>query len=167
MASYRLRYSSMRKSVLSPNSSYNAESPSAAWIDLDALTSATMTSEDQAHPLEHAITSGTAGGWKAATPGVQVIRFTFDTPTSVKRVRLVFKEEALERSQEFSLVAILRPEARKEIVRQQWSFSPGGSTTEVEDYTVDLSDVSALELTIDPGRHDKAVFATLESFQVA
>jgi hypothetical protein len=156
----------MRKSVVSTNSN-TPESPSAAWMDLDALASATMTSEDEAHPLERAITPGAAGGWKASTPGVQVIRFTLDTPKTVKRVRLVFKEETIERSQEFALVAILRPDVRKEIVRQQWGFSPGGSTTEVEDYTVDLNEVVALELTIDPGRHDKTVFATLESIQVA
>jgi len=156
----------MRKSVVSL-ANKTPESPSAAWMDLDAVASATMTSEDEAHPLERAISSGTAGGWKASTPGVQVIRFTFDTPKTVRRVRLIFKEEAKERSQEFALVAILRPEIRKEIVRQQWGFSPGGSTTEVEDYTVDLTDVVALELTIDPGRHDKTVFATLESIQVA
>jgi len=156
----------MRKSVVSPVSN-TPEFPSAVWMDLEVVASATMTSEDEAHPLEHAITAGTAGGWKASTPGIQVIRFTFDTPKTVKRVRLVFKEEAKERSQEFALVAILRPEVRKEIVRQQWGFSPGGSTTEVEDYTVDLSDVVGLELTIDPGRHDQTVFATLESIQVA
>jgi len=156
----------MRKSVGSLEKN-TPESPSAAWMDLDAIASATMTSEDEAHPLEHAITAGAAGGWKASVLGVQVIRFTFDTPKTVKRVRLVFKEEAKERSQEFALVAILRPEVRKEIVRQQWGFSPGGSTTEVEDYTVDLSDVVGLELTIDPGRHDQTVFATLESIQVA
>ena len=156
----------MRKSVVSFENN-TPESPSVAWMDLDAVASATMTSEDEAHPLERAITAAAAGGWKASTPGVQVIRFTFDTPKNVKHVRLIFKEEAKERSQEFALVAILRPEVRKEIVRQQWSFNPGGSTTEVEDYTVELSDVVALELTIDPGRHDKTVFATLESIQVA
>jgi len=156
----------MRKSVGSIENN-TLESPSAAWMDLDAVASATMTSEDEGHPLERAITAGAAGGWKASTPGVQVIRFTFDTPKNVKRVRLIFKEEAKERSQEFALVAILLPEVRKEIVRQQWGFSLSGSTTEVEDYTVDLSDVVALELTIDPGRDDKTVFATLESIQVA
>ena len=40
--------------------------------------------------------------------------------------------------------------AAKEIVRQQWNFSPTGSTREVEDYHVTLEDISALELAIKP-----------------
>jgi hypothetical protein len=44
----------------------------------------------------------------------------------------------------------------KEIVRQQWNFSPAGSTTEIEDYAVDLDGISVLELAIQPdvGRRD-------------
>jgi outer membrane receptor protein involved in Fe transport len=46
----------------------------------------------------------------------------------------------------------------KKIVRQQWNFSPAGSTTEIEDYAVDLDGVSVLELAIQPawaGARDK------------
>jgi len=38
----------------------------------------------------------------------------------------------------------------REILRQQFTFSPPGTTREVEDYTVDLNGVTALELTIVP-----------------
>ncbi len=61
----------------------------------------------------------------------------------------------------------LRTYQRREVVRQQWTFSPGGSAIEVEDYTVDLPDVLSLELEIDPGRHDKQAIATLESIAIA
>ncbi len=40
----------------------------------------------------------------------------------------------------------------KEVVRQQWSFSPQGSTEEIEDYTVNLSGITTLEVRIDPDR---------------
>jgi hypothetical protein len=36
----------------------------------------------------------------------------------------------------------------REIVRQQWHFSPHGSTIEVEDYQIDLERASVLELTL-------------------
>ena len=39
----------------------------------------------------------------------------------------------------------------KEVVRQQWSFSPQGSTEEIEDYPVNLSGITTLELRIDRG----------------
>ena len=56
---------------------------------------------------------------------------------------------------------------KKRSVRQQWTFSPGNSAIEVEDYSVDLSAFLSLELEIDPGRHDKQAIATLESMAIA
>ena len=38
-----------------------------------------------------------------------------------------------------------------EVVRQQWNFSPAGSTTEAEHYFIDLDSVSVLELALRPG----------------
>jgi hypothetical protein len=38
----------------------------------------------------------------------------------------------------------------REVVRQQWVFSPDGSMHETEDYRVDLRDVTVLELAISP-----------------
>jgi hypothetical protein len=107
------------------------------------------------------------GGWRAADPGPQVIRLNFDAPQFVRRIRLEFREEHKERAQEFALFATSSANQRQEIVRQQWTFSPGGSATEVEDYSVDLPAILSLELEIDPGRHDKSAMATLESISVA
>ena len=53
-----------------------------------------------------------------------------------------------------------------EIVRQRWSFSPAGSTTEWENYDVRLEGVSMLELTIDPDVSGHAAFATLAALRV-
>ena len=55
----------------------------------------------------------------------------------------------------------------REIVRQQWTFSPQGSTNEVEDYQVDLENVSILELTIKPDLTPENAFATLTRCRVA
>jgi len=60
-------------------------------------------------------------------------------------------ETEVERTQEF----VLRWSADgghtfNEIVRQQWNFSPLGTTSETEDYRVDLSAVTVLELSIVP-----------------
>src|SRR6266849_6204256 len=69
-------------------------------------------------------------------------------------LRLHFVDRAAERSQEFAVFAGAGSEL-KEIVRQQWTFSPYGSTEEIEDYTVNLSGITTLELRIDPDRsHD-------------
>ena len=55
----------------------------------------------------------------------------------------------------------------KEIVRQQWNFSPAGSTSEVEDYEVDLNGVSELELVITPDLTHHEASATLAAWRVA
>jgi hypothetical protein len=77
----------------------------------------------------------------------------FDQPQSIQRMRLQFNEPEVSRTQEFTVRWSGGPdEPLKEVVRQQWNFSPDGSTIESEDYVVDLKAVSILELTIDPDR---------------
>jgi hypothetical protein len=96
-----------------------------------------------------------------------VIRLNFDHPQSIRRIRVEFREQTRERSQEFALFASSAAFQRRQLVRQQWTFSPGGSAIEVEDFSVDLTGVLSLELEIDPGRHDKQAIATLESLTIA
>jgi hypothetical protein len=55
----------------------------------------------------------------------------------------------------------------REIVRQQWNFSPSGSIREIEDYTVDLSEVAILELIIVPDKADREARASLRSLRLA
>ena len=104
-----------------------------------------------------------------ADHGERVLREIESVSTSEianRRIRLEFHETQHERAQEFSISAITDGQKRQ-VVRQQWSFSPTGSTTEVEDYTVNLASVSALELVIDPGRHDQQAHASLQSIAIA
>jgi hypothetical protein len=54
-----------------------------------------------------------------------------------------------------------------EIVRQQWTFNPQGSTREVEDYRVNLSQVSVLELALKPDLAPGNALATLARWNVA
>ena len=155
----------MRKSI-APLPKASTISPTAdGWLDLQEIASAEISSEDPSHPFENALQG--KGGWRAADPGPQVIRLNFDEPQSIRRIRVEFREEHRERAQEFALFASSAANPRREIVRQQWTFSPGGSATEVEDYSVDLPATLSLELEIDPGRHDKSAMATLESISVA
>jgi hypothetical protein len=74
----------------------------------------------------------------------------------------------MERTQEF----VLRwsPDGGRtfrEIVRQQWNFSPPNATSEVEDYRVDLSDVTVLELVIAPAISRGTARASLKSLRVS
>jgi hypothetical protein len=55
----------------------------------------------------------------------------------------------------------------REILRQQYHFSPPGTTHELEDYSVELDDVLALELAIDPEISGGGACATLAEFRLA
>lgn len=156
----------MRKSILPPNADHAILS-SEQWLDLEELARVEISSEDPLYPFENALHGEGWNEWRAAAPGLQIIRLTFNRPQSIRRIRLEFREDRQERVQEFALYATSENQARKEMLRQQWSFSPDGSTQEVEDYPVELADVTVMELQIDPGRRDKQRIASLQSIALA
>jgi len=135
------------------------------WLDLERLAQVEITSEDVDHPIESALIPSIGSGWQAATPGEQTIRLLFDEPLRLRRIHLVFYEGDRERTQEF----VLRwsadgGQSYREIVRQQYNFSPPGVAREVENYDLDLDGVTALELRIVPdisGGSDRASLAQL------
>lgn len=55
----------------------------------------------------------------------------------------------------------------REIVRQQYHFSPGGSTRELENYHVELEGVRILELRITPDRSGGSAPASMTLLRVA
>jgi hypothetical protein len=83
-------------------------------------------------------------------------------------MRLLFQEEERERTQQFVLRwSSDRGQSYREIVRQQYNFSPPGTTSECEDYTVDLDGVTALELSIVPDIGGGATRASLAELRLA
>lgn len=159
----------MRKSIVSPSPVAATPIPD-LWRDLERIARVEITSEDEASPIEYALGRAETTGWRAAGTGPQVIRMHFDEPLTIHRIQLHFIEKSVERSQEFALFAGSGSELR-EVVRQQFTFSPGGATEEVEDYTVALTGVTVMELKIDPDRsHDPKQshsYASLQSLRLA
>ena len=67
--------------------------------------------------------------------------------------------------QEFTLRwSSAREGATRDIVRQQWNFNPAGSAVEVEEYAVNLKEVSVVELEIEPDVGHGIAPATLTSW---
>lgn len=159
----------MRKHVIEKTAQDTAQPEGPAWLDLESLLAdVEITSEDAAHPIESALVSDDCSGWRAATPGKQEIRLLFAEPHQLRRIQLRFDESEIARTQEY----VLRwsPDAGRsfqEIVRQQWNFSPEGSTSELNDLRVDLADVTALELTIVPDISGRPAIATLARLRLA
>jgi hypothetical protein len=137
------------------------------WLNLQDLVVVEVTSEDAAHPIEGALLAG-GSGWLAATPGPQTIRLRFLNPQQLRRVWLNFVDSAAERTQEFALR--WSPDGGRsfrEIVRQQWNFSPRGATRETEDHQVDLLGVTVLELSIIPDISGGSVCASVAQLRLA
>ena len=140
-------------------------SPDARWWDLtERVAEVAVTSEDPDYPVEAMLSGGRE--WRAAETGEQTIRLTFGEPQNVSRIFLRFVEKDLERTQEFELGWARDDEQSfRNLLRQQWNFSPQGATEEVEQYNVDLTAARAIELTIRPGRPDATV--SLAEFKLA
>ncbi len=142
----------VRKNIVDPARVDPGARSDQEWLDLEQIAKVEVTSEHPNFPIS-ALTSAQGPGWRAAKRGKQIIRIIFDEPRPFRRVRLEFSETQVERTQEFTLGRSTEPGGQvREIVRQQWSFSPHGSTSEVEDYRVDLDSVSVLELALKPER---------------
>lgn len=157
----------MRKRIITPGPG-DAARMDREWLNVETLAQVEVTSEDAAHPVESALVPGSEKGWRAAHPGKQTLRLIFDQPQQLKRIRLIFEEHKWERTQEF----VLRwsPDGGKsfqEIVRQQWNFSPTGTVKEIEDYRVELSGVTVLELSIEPSKNGGEARASLGQLRLA
>jgi hypothetical protein len=138
------------------------------WLDLENLVQVELTSEDAEHPIESALIMNTGSGWRAQQPGKQTIRLMFDKPRSIKRIQLVFREDERVRTQEFALHWSPGGGApRREIVRQQYNFSPPDITREIEDYVVDLEALTMLELSIIPDISGGGTRASLVQLRLA
>jgi hypothetical protein len=138
------------------------------WLDLERLAQVEITSEAPGSPIEAALIPGAGSGWRAAQPGEQTVRLLFDEPLRLRRIHLVFGEGESARTQEF----VLRWSADggrsyREILRQQFNFSPPEVAREVEDYEVDLEGVTALELRLVPDISGGAARASLAQLRLA
>ncbi|HET9522878.1 MAG TPA: hypothetical protein VFO90_01525 [Terrimicrobiaceae bacterium] len=134
----------IRKAVIKDTSETSPQG-----MDLAAIARFEMTSEDPDHPIDFAL-SADDSYWRAAADGEQKIRIVFDTPQKIAKIKLLFEEKIVPRTQQFTLSWQRANEAPVEFVRQQYNFSPPGTTQERETYDLSLESVGALELVIKP-----------------
>jgi hypothetical protein len=157
----------MRKRIIGQGT-HDEMPPDQNWLELENLAEAELTSEDASHPIESALKPGEGIGWRASESGQQTVRLLFHKPLRVRRIRLVFQENEQDRTHEF----LLRWSADggrsyREIVRQQYNFSPPHNTLELEEYAVDLDGLTTLELTIVPDISGGTARASVEQISLA
>ncbi len=157
----------MRKRLIPPTQE-TVRPDSEGWLDLDRAAAVEVTSEEENFPVESALVLEETRGWRPAIPGTQTIRLVFDQPQRLRHISLVSEETETTRTQEF----VLRWSPHvghpfREIVRQQWNFSPPETTREVEEYHVELSEVTVLESIITPDISGGMARASVKSLRVS
>ena|SRR5579864_1383841 len=142
--------------------------PMAGWIDIAAVATVLVTSEVPEHPVEYAFDDRRGPGgsrWVAGDPGEQTIILTFDAPQTICRVFLEVEEREVARTQELQLaVSCDGGETYRELVRQEFNFSPPSTSFEQEDWAVTAQAVTHLRLWLKPdkgGKPCRAAFTSL------
>ena len=136
-------------------------------LDIAAVATVLVTSEDPEHPVDHAFDRHRGPGgtrWVAGEPGEQALILTFDAPQVVRRVAVEIEEPEVVRTQEL-LLSISGDGGRtyRELLRQEYTFSPPGTTFEREDWAVPAEGITHLRLWIKPDKGGKPCRATLTS----
>src|SRR6516165_1589030 len=103
-------------------------------IDIAAVATVLVTSEEPDHPIDHAFDDRRGPGgsrWIAGEPGEQTVILAFDSPQAIHRVALEVEEPEEVRTQELQLeISTDGGRTYREVLRQEYNFSPTGTTYE-------------------------------------
>jgi hypothetical protein len=153
----------LRKHIVKAPPSHPVPEP--GEMDIAATATVQVTSEDPAHPIEHVFDTRRGPGgsrWVAAEPGEQTLILAFDTPQTIHQTIVEVEELEVSRTQEFRLsVSHDGGQSYRELRRQEYNFSPPGTTFEREDWKVLAEGVTHLQLWMKPDKGGKPCRATL------
>jgi hypothetical protein len=142
----------------------------AAEKDVAAIATVHVTSEDPDHPIDHVFDGQRGVGasrWIAAQSGEQTLILVFDAPQTIRKVLVEIEEPDISRTQELDVsISTDGGETYREFVRQEYNFSPPGTTLEREEWSIMADGVSHLRLRIKPDKGGKACRATLTTLAV-
>ena len=155
----------LRKLIIKPHPA----TPDATRGEIDIATVATVlvTSEAPEHPIDHVFDDHRGPGgtrWIAGEPGEQIVILAFDAPQTINQILLEVEEPEVT-SNTGTPVGLSCDGGRtyRELLRQEFNFSPAGTTFEREKWTVSAQGVTHLRLVIKPDKGGKPCRATLTS----
>ena len=130
-----------------------------------------VSSESVEHPIDHAFDQNRGPGatrWVADAPGEQSVTLLFDRPQTIRQIEIEVEELAVSRTQELALsISSDGGHTYRELLRQEFNFSPPNTTFEREVWSVSADAVTHLRLDIKPDKGGRIGRATLTSFAVA
>ena len=140
-------------------------------ISIADVATVQVTSEEADHPIDNAFDHNRGPGgsrWIADGPGEQTVILLFDSPQTIRTIGVEVEELAVNRTQELS-VAVSSDGGRtyRELVRQEFNFSPPATTFERERWSTSEGAVTHLRLEIKPDKGGRAGRATLTALTLA
>jgi hypothetical protein len=158
----------LRKEILPrrPVESTLVEAP----IPVADVATVQVTSEQEDHPIDSVFDDRRGPGgsrWIADGPGEQTLVLVFDAPQTIRIVSLEVEEPSVSRTQELS-VAVSSDGGRsyRELMRQEFTFSPPGTTFEREVWSVAADGVTHLRIDVKPDKGGRIGQATLTSLSL-
>jgi hypothetical protein len=147
--------SRLRKRPLETDAATNARA--AGEIDIAGCATIAYSSEDPAHPVEHMLDGRCGRGatrWMSARPDTtEHIVIEFDRPQTISRLVYEVEETTRERTQEVRVeVSEEGGRSYRQILVQDYNFSPGGATYQREEQRFNVRQITHLHLTIVPNK---------------
>ncbi|HEY5864391.1 MAG TPA: hypothetical protein VI542_02395 [Candidatus Tectomicrobia bacterium] len=138
--------------------------------DIVALATVWVTSEATDASIDNAFDHHRGPGgsrWVAGEPGLQRLILAFDAPQTLRTLRLEVEERDVHRTQEL-YVAISRDgeNTYQTLLRQEYNFSPPGTTFECEEWAIPAEGVTHLQLVITPDKGGAPCHATLTALAI-
>jgi F5/8 type C domain len=160
--------SRLRKRPLEADAATSARA--AGEIDIAGCATIAYSSENPAHPVEHMLDGRCGPGatrWISARPDtVEHIVVEFDRPQAISRLVYEVEEAMRERTQEVRVeVSEDGGRSYRQILVQEYNFSPGGATYQREEQRFNLLQVTHLRFTIVPNKSGSGT-ATLTAFRL-
>jgi hypothetical protein len=135
--------------------------------EIAAIATVWVSSEAADAPIDHVFDQRRGPGgsrWVAAGPGEQRLILAFDTPQTLRMISLEVEEPEMSRTQVLHLsVSADGGQTYQELRRQEYTFSPPGTTFEREEWAVTVAGVTHLQLVITPDKGGMSCRATLTS----
>ena len=134
-------------------------------MDIAAIATVFVTSEDPDHPIDHAFDGQRGPGgsrWISELSGKQAVIVAFDAPQSIRKLLVEVDEPDVSRTQEMDVsISSDGGKTYRHVLRQEYNFSPPGSAHEHEEWSIAADGVTHLRLAIKPDKGGKDCRATL------
>ena len=139
-------------------------------LDIASCATIAFSSEDPSHPVEHLLDGCSGPGatrWMSARSNViEQLVVEFDQPQTISQLVYEVEETTNERTQEVRVeVSGDGGRTYRQILVQEYTFSPRGATYQREEQRLNLHQITHLRLTIVPNK-DGSGMATLTSLRL-